>query len=271
MKIELPKYTDKSELFAYLKKHERDIFSLKKSEMKKCDAFGVTVFEQNISKSVIVAKAHKAAADTADVIRKTIVGNTYNWLDSHDDMHVEGIFTKSIQESKAYAMHLHDHLNMVAAKVGVPVDVYEERTNWVDLGVGRTGDTVCLCMDSDVVKDMNPSIFYQYKNNQIDQHSVGMIYVTLFLCIDSNDPQYKAEKANWQKYFPKLGNPEKASEQGYFFAVTEAKLIEISAVTKGSNELTPTKHEAAAGTSGEPEKSTQKNALTWEHLKSIQI
>ena len=35
-------------------------------------------------------------------------------------------------------------------------------------------------------------------------------------------------------------NSEKALEQGYFFAVTEAKLKEVSCVIAGSNELTPT-------------------------------
>jgi len=35
-------------------------------------------------------------------------------------------------------------------------------------------------------------------------------------------------------------NQEEAKEQGYFWAVTEAKLVEGSAVVKGSNSYTPT-------------------------------
>jgi len=52
-------------------------------------------------------------------------------------------------------------------------------------------------------------------------------------------------------------------EQGYFWAVKEAKLIEISAVLEGSNELTPTidaknTHEPLENTHvDEPVKATQ--------------
>ena len=65
-----------------------------------------------------------------------------------------------------------------------------------------------------------------------------MQYVNILLCV--NNPDYKAEFANWQKYYPLVGNSEKADELGYFYAVTEAKLKEISCVIAGSNELTPT-------------------------------
>ena len=46
-----------------------------------------------------------------------------------------------------------------------------------------------------------------------------------------------------QDNIDKLGNPEQAEEKGYFWLVREAKLIEISAVLLGSNELTPTLNE----------------------------
>lgn len=269
MKIDLTKYEDKRELFAFLKKNAADIIAFKKSETKFCDVFGATVFEKNIIKSV--NKAAQKTTDTDDVIRRTIIGNTYNWLDHHDDVHIEGIFTKSIQENKRI-LHLHDHLQMVGAKVGIPVNIYEEKALWTDLGVSRLGQTTCLCMDSDIKKYLNESIFYQYKNGEIDQHSVGMQYVKIAMCFNSQDAAYKEDYANWLKYFPLVGNPEKALEHGYFFAVIEAKLKEISAVTEGSNEITPVKtYEAAASTSAEPPKGTPSNALTWDHFKQIKF
>jgi len=75
-------------------------------------------------------------------------------------------------------------------------------------------------------------------NGSINQHSVGMQYVKIDLAV--NDPEEEEEYATWNKYKDEVINLEKAEEQGFFWAVTEAKLIEISCVIAGSNELTPT-------------------------------
>jgi hypothetical protein len=93
-------------------------------------------------------------------------------------------------------------------------------------------------MDTRIEKARNENIFLDYKNGDINQHSVGMQYVKLELAV--NDPEEKEEFAAWERYKGEVINIEKAEEQGYFWAVTEAKLIEISCVIKGSNELTPT-------------------------------
>ena len=48
------------------------------------------------------------------------------------------------------------------------------------------------------------------------------------------------EKAIWDKYINQVINRDASEEQGYFWAVTEAKVIEGSAVVMGSNYATPT-------------------------------
>lgn len=50
----------------------------------------------------------------------------------------------------------------------------------------------------------------------------------------------KEEKAVWDKYYPDIVNKEDVDERGYFLAVKEQKIIENSAVLKGSNPATPT-------------------------------
>jgi hypothetical protein len=65
-----------------------------------------------------------------------------------------------------------------------------------------------------------------------------MQYVRMDLAV--NDDEYKDEFKTWQEVYPLLGNPEEADKDGYFWAVREAKLIEVSAVLLGSNVLTPT-------------------------------
>ena len=65
-----------------------------------------------------------------------------------------------------------------------------------------------------------------------------MRYVKLALAV--NDKDYKEEFAVWEKYIDRIANKEETEATGYFWAVTEAKVIEGSAVLKGSNYMTPT-------------------------------
>jgi len=171
-------------------------------------------------------------------LKRTIVGNTYLWMDSHDDVHAKSVFTKSIKERKSSIFHLHDHEYKLVAKVGEPIDIYENEISWKELGVNKSGTTQALFMDSDIKKDYNPQIFNAYKSGQINQHSVGMQYVKIDLAV--NDEEFEEEYKVWQDNIDSIGNKEHAESKGYFWFVREAKLIEISAVLLGSNELTPT-------------------------------
>jgi hypothetical protein len=86
-----------------------------------------------------------------------------------------------------------------------------------------------------------------------------------------NDEDYKEEFANWQKYYPDVANKDVADADGYFFAVTEARVIEGSAVVIGSNTATPTLDNNVKSTSTEttPEKSTQEQPQTFDIMKAI--
>ena len=71
------------------------------------------------------------------------------------------------------------------------------------------------------------------------EQSVRMEYVTIKLCINSDNEEFEEEKADFDKYIGKVANKSEVLEQGYFFAVTEAKIVdEGSSVLKGSNSAT---------------------------------
>lgn len=66
-----------------------------------------------------------------------------------------------------------------------------------------------------------------------------------------NNKEYKEEYEAWQTYYPMIANKEVADEEGFFFAILEAKIFkEGSMVLAGSNDITPTLYDF------EPEKST---------------
>ena len=213
-------------------KNKKELIKLKKATIKEGDIISFDITEPINLKSELIKE------DNENELFRTIVGNTYGFMDSHDDVHIKGIFTKSINENGSNVLHLHDHVHQLVAKVGTPLKVYEQEVKWEDVGLKKAGSTTALLMDTRIEKARNSNIFTDYKSGSINQHSVGMQYVKLELAV--NDPEEKEEFATWERYKNEVANLDKAEEQGYFWAVTEAKLIEISAVIKGSNELTPT-------------------------------
>jgi hypothetical protein len=94
-----------------------------------------------------------------------------------------------------------------------------------------------LVYEAVIKKDRNPYMFDQYLKGYVLNHSVGMRYMKLFFCYDSQESQYTQEKENFDKYIDLVLNRDDVDE--YFWAITEAKNIEGSAVVKGSNFLTP--------------------------------
>jgi len=149
--------------------------------------------------------------------------------------------------------------------------------SWSDLGFKYAGTTQALVFDAEIEKNRNTYMAEQYQKGRVKQHSVGMRYVKYVLAMDSDSPADREEKKMWDKYYPQIANKETADEQGYFFAVLEAKVIEGSAVVLGSNYATPTISveglEAGKTTSGvEPEITTQQETTkdeTTEFLTNL--
>lgn len=212
-----------------------ELIEMKKAAVKTADSVIHTPSTQK-------TEANKADAPKGNQMMKTIVLNTYNWMDSHDDVHLEGIFTKTISErgpkGSNNIFHLADHEYKISAKVGQPKDIYEKQMAWTDLGVNKEGYTTALIMESEIKREWNERMYNAYKDGEINQHSVGMQYVKIDLAAD--DPENKEAQDLYKEVLPKLGNREKAEEQGYFFVVREARLKEGSAVLLGSNTITPT-------------------------------
>ena len=243
-------FATKKEEIDYLVKHNKEIIEFKKAVVKHTTPTTTEIENPSVEfKALSTSKEH----DTDSTIKRTVIGNTYNWLDSHGDVHLDGTFGKSISERQNKIWHLHDHEQKITAKVGIPSKIYEETVQWSDLGIKKAGTTTALMMDSNIRKDYNNLIFQEYKDGNIDQHSVGMYYVKIDFAV--NDKDHKAEFKTWNDNIENIGNRESAEELGYFYAVKEAKLVEISAVLQGSNELTPT----IEAKDIEPEDSTQPN------------
>lgn len=219
---------NRAEKIASLIKDKENIIKIKKLAYKLTDGF-----EFQTSKVLSVTKAD-STNDTDEIIKRSIIANTYNYLDSHDDVHLDGVFSKTIKENNPF--FLHDHKFEVGAQIGNILKSYEQKIAWKDLGINKEGETTSLVHDVEIIKAYNEGIFDKYRMGAINQHSVGMMYVKIDLAVDDRSDSKGFDLFN--KVLPLLGNSEKALEQGYFFVVSEAKLRETSAVLMGSNPLT---------------------------------
>lgn len=236
---ELKKSFDSQEaMFRDIIANKSSLFAMKKSAVKLTDGFDC-LFMDEVTEKGVVTKGNEAVAGNPTELKVRIAGNTTNLLDSHWDMHVNGLWKRTLKSSNK-KIHLQEHRREFDKVISSDAKAYTKIVPWADLGAPYDGDTEVLLADSLVKAARNPLMFDQYKNGWVNNHSVGMQYVDFVICINSEERWAKEEKENWDLYYPMLANKEDADKTGYFWAILEAKLLEISAVLFGSNYITPT-------------------------------
>ncbi len=241
--LKIPEFKTKKELFDFLVENKSSLINAKKSVIKRADSISLNSVIIPELKSVDKAFSNETSKDDSqneDSLQVKVIINTTKVMDSHMDVHIDGLWDKSLKENKRI-MHVQEHKTYEFDKIissGDDLEAYTKMYNWKDLGIDAEGQTQALEFKSNVRKDRNPYMYNQYKNDWVDNHSVGMQYVKLNLAI--NDEDYQTEKSMWDQHIDKVVNRDVAEEKGYFWAVTEAKAIEGSAVPNGSNPVTPT-------------------------------
>jgi len=234
-------FTTKKEMFSALVENKDILMAQKKAIKKEVDC-GVIV-------SPIIVRDKKINSDKAEgeiidpinlnELKVVVIINTTNFLDKHGDVHLPGIWDKSLRENKMI-MHLQEH-EMEFDKIiadGDQLKAYVKTYTWAELGYSYIGTTEGLTFESTILRKRNEFMFNQYINGWVKNHSVGMYYIKMDFAI--NDEDYPNEFEAWNKYYPQIANKESADERGYFWYVLEAKVIEGSAVPLGSNQATPT-------------------------------
>jgi len=250
--MDIPEFKTKKERIDFVVQNKDKLIAAKKAQVKHADGI-IAPPTIGTNKS----GTEKAAGDTESELKRRLVINTTNWMDSHEDVHLPGLWSKSLQENKMI-MFLQEHKmafsNIIAdgEELSAGVQNYKFR----DLGFDIDGETQALVFDATIKRDRNPYMFEQYKNDRVRNHSVGMQYVKLLLAI--NDEDYPEHKEVWDKYYPEIANKERADEVGLFWAVKEAKVIEGSAVPIGSNTITPTLEPGKSTPHPQPSYDTEK-------------
>lgn len=242
----LPEFDTVKELHDFLVTNKKQLKAQKaQSGIKRGDGipYTVTLLTDKEGQKQVRDKAYTSEElEEFTVLSVQAVINTTGIMDSHDDVHIPGLWEKSIKENRNI-LHAREHKTNDYAYIisdGEDLKVSTKYIDWTQLGYNYPGQTQALYFESTVKQERNPFMFEQYGKGWVKQHSVGMGYIwkELYLCI--NDEDYSTEYENWQKYIDFVVNREHAEEKGFFWAVVEAKCYEGSAVPRGSNDHTPT-------------------------------
>lgn len=262
-------FETKKEAIDFLKANKQELVNLKKSQ--DCYTYGVYMEPladsntQYANRSKQTEKSEGQGAESGqpkaeNELKVKLVLNTTGYMDSHCDVHIAGLWKKSLEQNRKGFYLLREHKasfeNVIAHQKDVKA--YTEFRNWADLGEPYEGQTECLIFEATIKKEVNPFMFEQYQKGYVKNHSVGMRYIKLELAI--YDEEDEKEMDFWNKYISQVANRERAEELGYFWVVTEAQLREGSAVLFGSNDTTPvleTKGSTSESIPTEPQKSIQ--------------
>ena len=234
--IEFPdkEFGSKLELFKYLKENKDLIISNKKVNKTKSAPWKCHVATKS-------GNAIKGLSGMEDGFIYPII-NTTKIMDSHNDVHADGIWDKSLNEAGANVVYAQNHDLSIGNIIGFQKDVtpFVQMVAWKDLGEEFEGNTQALTYKVKV-HDSAPAQAKAIIEDQIPiQNSVRMQYVKIDLALSSDDSDMETENKTFNSNIAGIANKAHAIEQGYFWLVTEAKVIEEgSMVVRGSNSATP--------------------------------
>lgn len=246
-------FETKEELFTELKKSSEIIMEQKKSLIQKsCDkGISVTCKSLDLLKFTDQLKGIKIDDDYY-----YIAVNSTRILDSHDDLHIDGIWKKSIkdQQGKNYLVLDHD-LSIKSVVVRKEhIEMFTAKVPFSMIGKPYEGDTEVLVYKFAKTQIKDESVKEWLDSGDSIEGSVRMQYVTILLALDSNDPIDATEKKNYDDYIDQIANKNDYEYIYYFFIIKEAKNVkESSLVVFGSNSATGN----ISNNTTEPVKTTQ--------------
>jgi hypothetical protein len=255
------KFTDKMDQTNFIKANLKELSAIKKMEYK---TFSDIVLKDGLDTS---SYSPTIEAITGDWIEVKAVINTTGVIDSHLDLHIPGIWNKTVKDNPFNPV-LKQHERVFESVIATKGKNYNQNMNFKDIGVDIDFSMQANCNTFLVGKSNQPLMFEKYSNGEVTQHSVGMMYVDYDIAYYDESSQKEMDFFN--DCLKLCINPEIAEESGFLWLVREAKKREGSPVVFASNPLTPTIYvknsEPPKSTSPnnmpEPQESTQQKQLT---------
>ena len=146
------RFTNKEEMFKELRENKETLIAQKKMITKECDSVTYSYIPTNDKGDTI-----KAEVDVSDIneLKMDLVINTTNVMDSHSDVHMKGIWNKSIKEQKNLFL-LQEHKMTFTNIITDDVKASVKSMEWSDVGANFTGKTEALVFAVNANKERNP-------------------------------------------------------------------------------------------------------------------
>jgi hypothetical protein len=259
-------YSTKEELFKDLKDNISVIEDQKKAKVYEAYKKGQSINMKVIDISKFDIEQQKALK--LDDNYYYVGFNTTRILDGHEDLHIDGLWKKTVQEKQFKNYVVTDHelevLNTVVRKEYV--EIFTAKIPFSLLGKSYTGNTEVLIYKFPKDKVQIPIVKEWLESGDELQGSVRMKYIKFVLCLDSNAPEDAEYKKNYEKYFEYIANKDDFEYIPYFYAILEASNEkESSFVLYGSNQVTGQinnkQAEKSLENNEEPSQDTQKQTI----------
>lgn len=230
-------FADNEALIKYVKENLTQIIDAKKVEQFSYNkGLAVPVRAVNASKLMVAEKAIEV-----DDNYWYIVVNTTNILDSHDDLHVNGIWNTTVkdQQGKNYLVDTHSITIDTTIVKKEHIEMFIATVSFEALGYPYKGDTQALVYKFPKDKVVHEKARKWLESGDEIQASVRMRYVTIEFALDSNAPEDEVFKKRYVEYLGKIANRQDFDYIPYFFIIKEAiNQRESSLVPFGSNHVT---------------------------------
>ena len=277
-------FETKEELFLALKANKDRIINIK----KKTIYTGYDPINPENSKQVVLNNQTKLKS----LVKGTCKGmfddenyyyfavNTTKILDSHNDLHDDGIWNKTSKEQNGKNYLVDTHSLTIKDAIAYPedVEIFVAEIPFKALGKSYKGNTEALIykVAKDAIRD--DKVRKDLEDGKTMQASVKMQYVKVQLAMNSDSEEDKEEFKTYLDNKDKIANKEDFEDEiYYFFLIKEAKNIhESSLVPFGSNPVTgriKTDKNIEPSDKGTQHKEEQAASSTWDetfykHLKS---
>jgi hypothetical protein len=244
-------FSTKEEMFKELVANEKTIIDSKKSHTYNSEEWvaknGIKGL-QVISDQKQIQKAIESIVDEEKKIKFDndyyyFVVNSANYLDSHEDVHLDGNWNKTVKDKqgKLYLIWHHDFTkteNIIAFPEDV--EIFTAKIAWTLLNKDYEGETYCLVYKVLKSKIQSEKIVRWLDEGRKLQMSVRMRYVEILFCMNSENPDYAKQKKNFDDIYPLIVNTaDFPDEIDYFFGIKQAEnVMESSILPFGSNSAT---------------------------------
>ena len=142
--LTIPEFADKSKLFDWLIQNKSLLLTQKKSIVKQADACSAGVSYILDDDKTVTNKTELIPASVTKIKVRSIV-NTTKLFDSHQDVHIDQLWNKSIKETKDnYLVKQHDF--SFDGIISDNVKVFTKQITWHELNYNYEGQTQALSL-----------------------------------------------------------------------------------------------------------------------------